>query len=84
MVAYILLILFVVGLMQDRSYKRQGGKQPTGRARLLFFAIYGAGLVVAGWAGGAPALGQVLAGWGLVVFALWELWRWRVRRRDGW
>jgi drug/metabolite transporter (DMT)-like permease len=85
------LILAIWGAVVDWRYKRKGGKKPSKRDRLLFlvaFALVGAFfgvLALIGNSGGADVaglIGMFSADFTLVLFATWELGRWRVRSKN--
>jgi hypothetical protein len=81
------LILAIWGAIVDWRYKRKGGKKPSKKDRLLFLtalalvaAFFGA-IAVSGIEDVAGALGAASADFSIVLFATWELGRWRVRRK---
>ena len=82
-------IVFIVSLIAaiiDWRYKRHGGKKPTTRDRWMFGVACGLCLiclVVLGLMGAsAEGLGAATPGILIVLFAVWELGRWRVRRKN--
>ena len=82
-------IVFIVSLVAaiiDWRYKRQGGKKPTSRDRWMFGAAFGVCFicfVILGLVGAsAEGLGAAAPGVFVVLFALWEIGRWRVRRKN--
>ena len=87
----IVFIVSAIAAFFDWRYKRQGGKKPTARDRWMFCAACGVCLIclatlglMGASAGGdvAGALGEAIPGVLIVLFALWELGRWRVRRKN--
>jgi drug/metabolite transporter (DMT)-like permease len=86
----IALILAVAGAVLDWRYKRKGGKKPTKKDGLLFltaFVLVGALLTIFYWLGGGSTgsgpeiIGYTVVPLTIVLFATWELGRWRVRRK---
>jgi hypothetical protein len=84
----IAFILAVWGAVIDWRYKRKGGKKSTKKDRLLFLAALGVvivSFVVLGLVGsgdGAGIIGETIPPLAIVLFALWELGRWRTRRKN--
>jgi hypothetical protein len=82
----VLLVLAVWGAMADSRYKRNGGKKPTKQHKVLFLvtsALLVVPLLIAfGFVRNLLALGFVTLEAGILLFALWELGRWRVRRNN--
>lgn len=85
------LILAICGAVVDWRYKRKGGKKPSKKDRLLFlvaFALVGvffSVLALIGNSGGADVaglIGMFSVDFTLVLFATWELGRWRVRTKN--
>ena len=81
----LVLIMAVVGAVADFRYKRAGGKRPTVKDRWLFgtpvFLVAGA-IAVLDYRGENPAiLGAASFDLSVLLFALWELGRWRMRRK---
>jgi hypothetical protein len=81
----IMMILAIGGAVADWRYKRHGGKKPTRRDHVylwvsallcLFLLIF---LGVRGL--GAEALGSYTASLTILIFAIWEVGRWRIRRK---
>jgi hypothetical protein len=90
-VPFAALMLSIWGAVVDWRYMRKGGKKPSKKDRLLFlfaFALVGAlfGLLaLLGNSGGADVaglIGMLSADFTLVLFATWELGRWRVRSKN--
>jgi len=81
----LLLILAIVGAVADWRYKREGGVKPTGRDRLYFVlaSLLCVGfLTILGIRGAsAEALGSLTGLFTVLLFAIWELGRWRIRRK---
>ncbi len=79
----LLLVLAVWGAIADWRYKRKGGKRPTKREKLLFLsciAIVVVLLVVLAMLGApADSIGYVTPYIAILLFGVWEWWRWRVR-----
>ena len=82
-------IVFIVSLVAaifDWRYKRQGGKKPASRDRWMFGAACGVCLVclvILGLMGAsAEGLGAATPGILIVLFAVWEIGRWRIRRKN--
>jgi amino acid permease len=82
------LILAIWGAVVDWRYKRKGGKKPSKKDRLLFltaFALVFAFFVVLALIGVGDVAGMIGAAsvdFALVLFATWELARWRVRNKN--
>jgi uncharacterized BrkB/YihY/UPF0761 family membrane protein len=82
------LILAICGAVVDWRYKRKGGRKPSKKDRLLFLTAFG--LVVAFFVAlallrvgdVAGMIGVTTVDFGIVLFATWELSRWRVRRKN--
>jgi hypothetical protein len=83
----IALILAVWGAVVDWRYKRKGGKKPSKRDRLLFLialalvVVLFIVLALIGVRDVAGMIGAATVDFGIVLFATWELGRWRVRRK---
>ena len=81
----LLLILAIVGAVVDWRYKKKGGLKPTGRDRLYLLVaclLCVALLTVLGIRGAsAESLGSLTGLFLVVLFALWQLGRWRIRRK---
>jgi len=74
----------IVGAVVDRRYKKRGGVRPS-RQHLLYLGVAGVAciaLLVLLGAMGANArwLGRRLWDLCVLLFVLWELWRWSIRR----
>jgi hypothetical protein len=82
----IMMILGIVGAVLDWKYKRRGGVKPTKKARLYFLlaAVFClAFLTFLGLRGAsAESLGTLCGLLFIWLFALWELARWLVRRKN--
>jgi drug/metabolite transporter (DMT)-like permease len=82
----ILLIIAIIGAVIDSRYKRKGGMRSSERDRILF--AIAVGLVVAMFVTlailGADSftIGYVLPDIAILLFALWEVGRWRTRRKN--
>jgi hypothetical protein len=84
-------ILAVCGSIVDWRYKRNGGKKPSKRDRLLFLAAFAilAVLLITFWVlgGGSRGAAPEIIGYTgvpfiVLLFGTWELGRWRVRRKN--
>jgi|HubBroStandDraft_1064217.scaffolds.fasta_scaffold395597_1 hypothetical protein len=82
----VMLVMAIVGAVADWKYRRSGGVGSTSRDRLYFgiACVLSVGLIaVLGFAGGdAGAAGGLTAYMVVFLFILWELGRWRVRRKN--
>lgn len=82
----VVFIVSMVAAIIDWRYKRQGGKKPTARDRWLFCAACGVCLiclVILGWMGAsAEVLGAATPGMLVLLLAVWEVDRWRIRRKN--
>lgn len=78
----IFLLWAIWGSISDFLYKRRGGVRPTKKDRVYFgiALVLCAGLLVLAPSGKALADGTLL--FGVLLFCLWELGRWRVRHRN--
>ena len=83
----LLLILATWGAIVDSRYKRRGGKKPSKRdgiffltAALLLAVLLSGTFVLLG--ANARAFGFASFEAAILLFALWELGRWRVRRNN--
>ena len=80
----VLLILGIAGAVADRRYLRAGGARSTRRDKLLFSIAIGLSMLVVGagvLSGSAELTGDLISLFGPLLFALWELGRFRTRRR---
>ncbi len=81
----LLLILSIIGAIIDWRYLRRGGTRPSKRDKIMFFSAVGAIvllLVVLGMLGSSSeAVGGAIVDIAVLLFALWELGRWRMRRK---
>ena len=82
----LLLILAVWGAIADWRYKRKGGKRPTKREKGLFLSCIAAVIallvVLAVLGATAHSIGYITPELVVLLFALWEMGRWRVRRAN--
>jgi len=82
----ILLILAILGAFADWRYRRRGGLGPSGRERVLLvvaISMCAALMVVLGLMGAdLEALGAASVQLGVLLFALWQFRRWRIRRAN--
>lgn len=84
--AFLLLLLGVLGAVIDWRYVRAGGARPTRKEWVYLgvtITICAVALIVLGLLGGsAEGLGQATALLGALVFVLWEFRRFRIRRSN--
>lgn len=84
----VLLALATWGAVADSRYRLSGGRTPTKRERLLFLTaalllvVPLLATLVLLKAAYPLALAFILIETGIVLFAIWELGRWRVRREN--
>ena len=82
----VLLILAVWGAIVDSRYKRQGGKKPEKRHKILLLTatllLVVPLLIVFGPLGNPLALVLLFLEATILFFAVWELGCWRVRRNN--
>jgi hypothetical protein len=84
----VVLILAVWGAVVDWRYKRKGGKKSSKKDGLLFLAALGVVVVffavwaVIGVGDVAGTIGETSPFIAIVLFATWELGRWRARRKN--
>jgi hypothetical protein len=82
----IFLLLAVWGAIVDWRYRRRGGVKAGRSAKMFGLAAVGLGLAVlvflGAWGASAYYLGSATATIGALLFFLWELARWRVRRKN--
>lgn len=82
------LILAIWGAVVDWRYKHKGGKKSSKKDKLLFLTALGlvvAFFIVLGLIGVgdvAGIIGAATVDFAIVLFATWELGRWRVRRKN--
>ena len=82
------LILAIWGAVVDWRYKRKGGKKSSKKDRLLFLVALGVVvvffvvLVLVGVGDVAGLIGETIPPIAIVLFAIWELGRWRVRSKN--
>lgn len=79
---WLLLILAVVGAIVDWRYRRAGGRPSSRRDRILFWLVVGIVillLLIIGFLGGNSGAASVPIA--VLLFAVWELGRWRMRRK---
>lgn len=77
------LILAFVGLFIDLRYQERGGMRPTKKHKVYFLvalSLFVVLLVAVGIMGGDAGGGAVYLG--ALLFIVWELGRWRVRRKN--
>ncbi len=83
---FVMILLAIVGAIYDRRYKKAGGKRATKNEKGLFaivcLAIVALLITLAVLGASAESLGEVTVYLAILMFALWELGRWRVRRRN--
>jgi quinol-cytochrome oxidoreductase complex cytochrome b subunit len=82
----IILFVSVFAAIIDWRYKRRGGKKPTARDRWMFCAACGFCIIcvtVFGLMGASPeGIGLLIADILILLFAVWEVGRWRIRRKN--
>jgi hypothetical protein len=82
----LVLIASVVAAVIDWRYKRRGGKKPTLKDRRFFLAACAVCFIClilfAVLGSSAEGLGYLFGCCLVILFAVWELARWRVRRRN--
>jgi hypothetical protein len=86
----VLLILAVWGAIADWRYRRKGGTKSTKREKIFFMAalaLVGAVFITFWLVGGSRGAGPEISGYTAVpftilLFATWELGRWRVRHKN--
>jgi hypothetical protein len=80
----ILLVLSLWAAARDSSYKRAGGLKPDRFAKIALLVAIGISIsclaVLYVWSPGAA--GTLTAVLSVVIFGLWELDRWRIRRKN--
>ncbi len=87
-VPFAVLILSIWGAVVDSRYKRKGGKKSSKKDRLLFLAALGVVVVffvvlaLIGIGDVAGTIGEATPVLVIVLFATWELDRWRVRSKN--
>ncbi len=85
---FIALVLAILGAISDWRYRRNGGKRSSKKDTLLFLTALGlvvAFFIVLGLIGVGDVAGMIGAAsvdFAIVLFATWELGRWRVRRKN--
>jgi S1-C subfamily serine protease len=81
----LLLILAIIGAFIDWRYRRKGGQKSSKRDRVLFFASVGLVAILLGilifLGASAESVGEIVPPLAIVLFAGWELGRWRTRRK---
>jgi len=84
--AFLLLLIGVLGAIADWRYVRAGGVKPARKDWIYLGVVIGlcaVVLIVLGLLGGsAEGVGQATALLGALVFALWEFGRFRTRRSN--
>jgi hypothetical protein len=91
----LMLVLAIAGAITDRQYRRKGGKKSTRRDKVYFTvtvalvaAMFGAAISIrAVVVGESPFeigydMGSGIGPPAILLFAAWELGRWRVRRKN--
>lgn len=84
----LLLVLSIAGAVADWRYKRNGGKRSTRRDRMLYLIalLLVASLLAVLWQIGGPQeagiIGSIIPSLAILLFAAWEMGRWRVRRKN--
>lgn len=83
----LLLILATWGAIIDSRYKRRGGEKPSKRDRIFFlaaalFLVVPLSVTFVLLRTDALALAFVFIEAAILLFAVWELGRWRVRRSN--
>ena len=80
------LVLSVLGAIGDWRYRQGGGKQPGKKEKVLFFsavilvvAFFGVLLTLGA---NAEMIRYLIPPIAIILFATWELGRWRVRRAN--
>lgn len=87
-VPFAVLMLAIWGAVVDWRYKRKGGKKTSKRDRLFFLAALGVVVAffvvwaVIGVGDVAGMIGEATPLLAIVLFATWELGRWRVRSKS--
>ena len=84
-IPFLLLILAIAGAIVDRRYKKAGGKPSSKRDKIFFWSLAGLFVVLFTVLGFMGAYPEEIAGaslsMALVLFAVWEFGRWRMRRK---
>jgi hypothetical protein len=79
-----MLIAEIVGAIVDHRYKKSGGLRPTKRHKIYLGAaglVCIASLVLFGVMGASPEwIGRRAADFGVLLLAVWDLWRRTIRR----
>jgi hypothetical protein len=83
----LLLIASIIAAITDWRYKRRGGLRPTSKGSMWFaISFLVPVLLLSLWLGNnglsAYAVGQLVGNLLIIVFAIWEFRRWRVRRKN--
>jgi hypothetical protein len=82
----IIFFVSVIAAIIDWRYKRQGGQKPTTRDRWMFLAACGFCIICVTIFGvmGASAygIGLLIPNILILLFAVWEVGRWRIRRKN--
>ena len=84
----VVLILAILGAVVDWRYRRKGGKKSSKKDWILFLAalavlvVFFVVLSLIGVGDVAGAIGEATPFFAIVLFAAWELGRWRVRSKN--
>jgi Flp pilus assembly protein TadB len=79
----LLIVLTIVGAVADYKYKKAGGQRPSRRDRILFLVMV---LVIIGFVVWEASISPEIAGritvhLVILTLFLWEVRRWRMRRK---
>lgn len=82
----IVLALSVLGAIRDWRYRQNGGRPPGKSEKILFLSgvllVIGLFAVLAALGAGSEMIGYLAPPIAIILFATWELGRWRVRRTN--
>lgn len=82
----LVLILSIWGAIADWQYKREGGKQPSKKEKILFLSAVILAItlfaVLATLGAGAEMIEDLTPPIAIILLATWEFGRWRVRRTN--
>jgi drug/metabolite transporter (DMT)-like permease len=80
------LVLSILGAIGDWRYRRDGGKQPGKREKILFLCavmlVVALFAILAVLGANAEMIRYLVPPIAIILFATWELGRWRVRRSN--
>jgi len=80
------LVLSILGAIGDWRYRRDGGKQPGKKEKILFLSaillVVALFAVLATLGASAEMIRYLVPPIAIILFAAWELGRWRVRRTN--